>query len=168
MNKHVKSKQTIAKIGMVVGLLIIVVGFIAIFGFTGIYLSAFSKDMAFGADYYTHQYLATVKAVSNIAYLGVFVESAVNFSFKVGGSLMVALGILVICYFGIKYMEARAELANSNSTEQRNKSIANNISAINNHNAVTAKPTDDKWLCDECGTSNDKLAPFCKGCGKIK
>lgn len=45
---------------------------------------------------------------------------------------------------------------NSSSALQRLQSVSNN------------NPNEGLWYCKDCGTANDKLDSYCKGCGKYK
>lgn len=49
------------------------------------------------------------------------------------------------------------------STSADKRDALSRLSAIAND-----KPAEDFWYCKECGTTNDKLANTCKGCGKYK
>ena len=90
-------KKTFSIIGIVVGAIVIVFGFIVMGLDTG---SSYLYSTEFGGDFYTYSYKATRIAAENVNALAEIVNKGIAF-------ILIAIGATDICVFGCKLADAK-------------------------------------------------------------
>lgn len=107
-SKSILSKRVICVVGVIVGIAIIIGGFVISKYFNGMLSSGPVTPTTFGADYYTEQYEATTDILWDI--YNVFMVT------RFGISLMLfSFGAFDICYFLAKFCDT----FNAKSTEKK-------------------------------------------------
>ena len=107
-SKSILSKRVICVVGVIVGIAIIIGGFVISKYFNGMLSSGPTTSTTFGADYYTKQYGATTDILWDI--YNVFMVT------RLGISLMLfSFGAFDICYF----LSKLCDTFNAKSTENK-------------------------------------------------
>lgn len=174
------SKKIASVIGIIVGIIIIIIGFTV--QDTSTY--SIGKSIEFGADFYTEIYDVTKEA-------GTAIRSAINDLIVAISWLIISLGAIDICFFAYKFVQA-----NDASAQPESKKIDENIQtserseettapapapapvSIPGASAITAaaaaiysKPVAEsasdevvhRWMCDHCGKMRTQTP--CEFCG---
>ena len=103
------TKKNFALIGMCVGVLVVIFGIIALAGVD------YSRDLgghyydtgfaSFGGDFYSYVNNNTAQAVHAITNQSELINKAIG---KVGGLILLSMGLLAICRFGVMWVEEKA------------------------------------------------------------
>ena len=103
-------KKAFAIAGMIVGLLFIVLGIVAMVGPSNTYFNgSHTRDVEFGADFYTYQYEATKDVADDVTKLGNFLEKEFDFIWIIVGGIVILTGAAIVCKNGIVLAEAKSE-----------------------------------------------------------
>ncbi len=105
-------KKAFNVIGILAGIVIIICGLYLIFQFDVHYLGDLAYGYTFGADFYTEQYSATMKAANNIKELGEYLDEVFSFASIGMGLITASIGAAITCYFGSKLCDMN-EAANT-------------------------------------------------------
>lgn len=100
-----KKKFCIA--GMILGIILTIYGLSFSLGKSVHYNAETPLDYSFGADYYTEQYAVTRDVALNVARAGNTFENGMNFMITFSGNVTAAMGLIVVCYFGVKLAVAK-------------------------------------------------------------
>ena len=101
-----KKNSSIA--GIILGIVIIALGFYLAFGYDGYPFSGTrTMGYTFGADYYTEQYAATENAANNVLELGKYFQGITEFILATVGLIVAAFGGVISCYFGCKLADIK-------------------------------------------------------------
>ena len=99
------SKKSVSIIGMIVGAIIIIIGFLL----QNTSLYSIGEFITFGADFYTEMYEVTIE-------VGEAINKAINDLICAVSWLIISLGAIDICFFAYKFAKA-SEASNSNTEE---------------------------------------------------
>ena len=138
------AKKTICIIGMLIGIVIGVLGFIVLNEDT---LSWIDTSISFGADFYTRSYQATARATSALYSIQNLLAEGIGF-------LLIAIGLTDLCVF--TYLLTCSAKTKNVVTQANNQVVTNN------------NPSAAPWMCANSNIINDRTSPVCRNCGKLK
>lgn len=99
------SKKKCAVIGIVLGLVMIVFGIITAANPPETFHTETASNARFGADFYTDEYEATMKAANNVSAVGSDLRELGVLTAKAAGFAFIFSGLFTILIFSIKYIE---------------------------------------------------------------
>lgn len=111
------NKKVFYYVGMGVGLLAIILGFVCM-GMDASYYGKYTQEASFGADFYTYTYGGIVDVSKNINNLGHMIASAMSSLMKICGMFMIVLGLTDVAYFGSKAFDGTKK-AEAETVEQK-------------------------------------------------
>ncbi len=174
-----RSKNTMSFVGITVGVLIIIIGFLV--QNTSNY--SIGSDIKFGADFYTEMYDVT----RDIGYVIIGLVKAV-------GWLIISIGAIDVCFFGYKIVKGNTQYNDSEYSERVN----NNHATYSYHDSIKPNILEDvsvqkessaeelsnakessneskenqvfekTWVCGKCYTKNLNSNDTCWSCGNKK
>ena len=96
MKEHLMREKTWSLIGMAVGLIVILIGFVFMATPADSYTTESTDYASFGADYYTYEYDATRAAASNAAVTANNLRELSSKLALYSGMFFVVLGVLIV------------------------------------------------------------------------
>lgn len=98
-----KNKKTWDLIGAILGIVILLAGFIVMCAPAESYSTSLTDYATFGADFYTYQYKATRAVASNAAVAANNLRELSGAQAAYFGLLLMAIGALTVVHYGKKY-----------------------------------------------------------------
>ena len=157
-----ETKNKASFVGVIVGIVIIIIGFSVMNPET--YLlgerDSLGSLIEFGADFYTEIYHMTYQVGHQVQ------QGYVNICNAIGW-LIVCLGAIDICYFLVKTIDVTAPV-NGNTSGEEQIVVSNEKPSVKP--AVSSPSVKDPeyegtWRCTSCGKENSHLEVNCQRCG---
>ncbi len=175
-------KRIYSLIGILLGIAMIITGFIVRKNPPESYSTSTAESASFGADFYTYTYRGiryvaqnTSTIANNIRELGEKITSCISLAFIFAGGCTLVKYCRKFCID----MELETTATAQNTTESTSNAGQDALTQLLNTNKTpistssehffkSAAPSSEKWACKDCGTLVEKIYTKCPKCGKYR